>query len=285
MALAMAGVFALGVLGLPSGVWMAAGYQVDRVEALRQWFAARAQGNVDAAVAMLSDDVSFIEGTCLVRTPCRGTGAVRSLFARQAADHAADTLISARAFGSVVGGRIQSRSNALRAAGVERVMNVFIAQVPQGKISGYAVLPDLTDPQTVRAELGQNARPVPVFADRPAVDRKFFDVVERGDVDTAVGILELFIVPGGCLPPCGPAEIRKRIQANVANHVHYKITNAQEMGSVVFIRFELRLDNIRAKGVERVVNVYIAQVPRGKIEAWIQFPDLADPDTAKFWGP
>jgi len=51
------------------------------------------------------------------------------------------------------------------------------------------------------------------------------------------------------------------------------------------VRFELRGDNFRAKGAERVINAYIAQVPRGRIETWIQFPDLADADTLKFFGP
>ena len=275
-------VLALGI------VTSAQAQQVDQAAALRQWFAARAQGNVDAAAATLSDNVSFIDGTCLVKTPCQGARAVRSVLQQQAADHVVDTLISARAFGSVVVGRVQRRGDSIRAAGAERISNAFIAQMPQGKISGWAVLPDLSDPQTVRALVGRDAVPVPVFADRVAVDRRFTDSVTRGDAETAVQIFTddgLFITPGGCLPPCGQSVIRKRLQANVANHATYKITNAQEMGSVVFVRFELRGDNFRAKGVERVVNVYIAQVPRGRIEVWIQFPDLTDADTAKFFAP
>jgi hypothetical protein len=263
--------------------------QQGRTGIVRAWLAERARGNVETALAPLGDGTWFIDGACAVSTPCRGPAAVRPALERQGAERTADTIVYARAFGSIVAGRLERRSGALRTAGVERAVYGFIAQVPGDKILGWAVLPDLADAETVRAELGSAARPVSALGDRVSVDRRFGDAVTRGDIEAAVNMFTddgLFLTPAGCLPsPCGRDAIRGRLRGNFSNHAVYTFTNAQTIGSVVLARFELRGDNFRAKGVERVVNIYIAQVPRVHIAAWIQFPDLADPDTLKFFGP
>jgi len=263
--------------------------QPDRAGIVREWVDERARGNVDAALARLDGGAWFIDGTCLVSRPCRGPAAVRPILEQQAAGRTADAVVYARVFGSVVVGRLDRRSDALRAAAVRRITYGFIAQVPEDKLSAWAVLPDLSDATTVKAELGPGAAPVTAFGDRVSVDRRFADAVTRGDVEGAVNIFTddgLFVTPAGCLPvPCARPEIRGRLRANAANHAVYTFTNGQTVGSIVIARFELRADNIRAKGVERIINVYIAQVPHRQIAAWIQFPDLTDPDTVKFFGP
>ena len=283
-----AGLAAIAALALAA----AAGAQapLERREGIvRQWAAARGQGDVAAALDRLDTRAWLMDGEpCSISRPCRGLPA-RVAVRAQAAGHVVDTITYAVTFGSVVVGRLERRTGALRAAGVDRAVYGFIAQIPQDRIAGWAVLPDLSDAKTVTAVRGPGAPRAPRFADRVVVDRRFADAVTRGQIDAAVDRFTddgLFITPAGCLPaPCARPQIRDRLRANFANHAAYTFTNALTVGSVVLVRFELRADNFRAKGSERVVNVYIAQVPADRIAAWIQFPDLTDSDTVKFFGP
>jgi hypothetical protein len=45
-------------------------------------------------------------------------------------------------------GQIEARADQIRANGIERTVQSFIAQVPLDKITFFTVLNDLTDPQT-----------------------------------------------------------------------------------------------------------------------------------------
>lgn len=50
-------------------------------------------------------------------------------------------------------------------------------------------------------------------------------------------------------------------------------------------RFEFRADVIRARGVERIINVFLAEVPRDSITVWVAVPDFTDLDTSRFFAP
>jgi ketosteroid isomerase-like protein len=127
--------------------------------------------------------------------------------------------------------------------------------------------------------------------DRASLIQRSFDALNGQDVDALLGMYAddaLFVGGPPCRPatPClGKTAFRKAFETVAASHASLKIVNLQMRGSVVTGRFEFRADAIRAKGVERIINVFLAEVPRNLITVWVAVPDLVDLDTAKFFAP
>jgi hypothetical protein len=136
--------------------------QVDRAAVVRQFLAARNAGDLEGALAMFTDDAVFTAtvrpGACGAATPCVGTAALRSTFQRQISGHNASVITSITVTGSIVTGRFEGSSDGIRAAGVDRVAEVFLAEVPNDKISQWVAAEDFSDPQTA-AFLAQASQP------------------------------------------------------------------------------------------------------------------------------
>ena len=116
---------------------------------VRQYFEARNSGDVDAALALFNDDAVYQGGTgvCMA-SPCVGKEAIRQEIERLTAGSRA-AIVESQASGSTVNVRIQISGGAtMRAAGVDRVVNVVDVQVRDGKIASFSVRNDQTDPQT-----------------------------------------------------------------------------------------------------------------------------------------
>lgn len=125
---------------------------IDRVAFVRQWFEARDRGDVDTALAMLTDEAVFVGGglECSAQAPCTGTDAIREIFELQRQTHEAHRLVSIERRGSAVIGSFEARNDRLRARGFERVLRTFVIQLPRDKITVFVSLLDLTDPESAR---------------------------------------------------------------------------------------------------------------------------------------
>ena len=136
----------------------------------------------------------------------------------------------------------------------------------------------------------ENTRPVQAQeAARVAVVSAFFDAIARGDVAGALAQFadDAFYVggnpTGNCSTqaPCNDLEgIRQQLQFNVGQHTCLTIRNVQVAGSVVLGTTEVRADQFRARGIERALVSFIAQIPQDKITLYVARFDLTDPQSA-----
>jgi uncharacterized protein (TIGR02246 family) len=149
-------------------------------ELVRQYFAARNSGDVDRALALFTDDAVYSGGTgvCMA-SPCVGKEAIGQEIARLTAASRAE-IVESQISGDRVDVRIEiSGGAAMRAAGVDRVVNLVTAQVRDTRIADFRVTNDQTDPQTatwlafLRAQAsGQPATGGPAPAQIPAPRRR-----------------------------------------------------------------------------------------------------------------
>jgi hypothetical protein len=62
----------------------------------------------------------------------------------------------------------------------------------------------------------------------------------------------------------------------------WAIAEVQIAGNIVTGRFDIRSDAIRARGIERTISAFMAEVVDGKIAKIVQFDDTGDAQTVLF---
>ena len=146
----------------------AAAQQSDRVAVVSRFLDAWSRADVDEALSAFADNAVFIAarvtGPCGAQTPCTGLAGIREQLDFGVAIHVCQTLRNVQVSGSVVTGQYETRTDVDRANGVDRLVRVFMAQIPNDKITFFAVVNDLSDPQTAgtqppRAPLPNPATP------------------------------------------------------------------------------------------------------------------------------
>ena len=126
-----------------------AGEPVDRLAIVVETLVAANRGDVAGAMGWFAEDAVLISGpACTLQQPCQGTAAIQSALAGNAPVHTTITVIEAEVIGSAVVGRWEVRNDRLATIGVDRLVEVFIAQVPQDAITLFLSSYDFTDPQT-----------------------------------------------------------------------------------------------------------------------------------------
>src|SRR5919109_4550131 len=127
--------------------------QEDPLAVQQQLLDALARGDVAGALALFADDavIDAPSGPCLP-APCVGKAAIRQDLERLASDKSRRvTPLSAHVAGPVVVTRFDVRSDAVRAAGVERIIVWAIREMRGDKIASIrCCLAERTDPQTAR---------------------------------------------------------------------------------------------------------------------------------------
>ena len=125
---------------------------VDPATLVQRLYDARSAGDLDAELALLTPDATYESAgapICNFVVPCQGQTAISALLRNDLTNHANFTITNIGAFGSTVIGTFEARSDRIRASGAERVLNTFLAQVPNDRISALVVLLDTHDPQTI----------------------------------------------------------------------------------------------------------------------------------------
>jgi hypothetical protein len=126
--------------------------QDPRAAVVSEYYAASARGDVDAALAVFTDNAVFIgvraTGNCSTRAPCTDLAGIRQQLEGNIAGHVCQVIRNIEVSGAVVHGQLEVRADPNRANGVERTLQAFMAVVPQDKITFLAMVFDVADPQT-----------------------------------------------------------------------------------------------------------------------------------------
>jgi hypothetical protein len=112
---------------------------------------ARNRGDLDASLALVADDLIYIDGwTCAEASPCVGREVVRRQLAY---DIAEGTVTSLLGVPRVSGARVQLTAliwaAALEWIGVDRILATITAEARDGKLTLYRSDPDQSDAKTV----------------------------------------------------------------------------------------------------------------------------------------
>jgi hypothetical protein len=126
-------------------------------------------------------------------------------------------------------------------------------------------------------------------SDRAAVLSALFTTVNNGDIGGAAAVFANNAVFIGALragncsqsAPCtDPASIHQQLTSVAAIHTCFVLRSLDVSGAVVTGQLETHNDNIRANGIDYVLQDFIALVPAGQITFWANLTDIADPQTA-----
>jgi dienelactone hydrolase len=124
--------------------------QSDPAALLEQAVEAIARGDVAGALALYADDAIIdAPGGLCAAAPCVGKAAIQKELERQVADKVHVTMLQTYISGNVVTSRFEVRSDAVKKAGVERLIGWAIIEMQGEKIvSMRGGIPDRSDPQT-----------------------------------------------------------------------------------------------------------------------------------------
>jgi len=139
-------------------------------------FDALNRGDAAAAASAFAEKGFLIgaalQGLCSLMAPCYDQEKIRAnMEVLVKLLHLCDTVTSLQVTGSFVIGCLEARGDGLRANGIERILQSFMAQVLQDKIAAYFGRNDLADPETARnvaIAAGSSQRARPSQSHRPA---------------------------------------------------------------------------------------------------------------------
>jgi hypothetical protein len=135
----------------------------DPMSILQQFVDARNRGDEPGAMALVADDISYVGGSaCPFTDPCVGPQAMREDVRLFISDHAQSTLIGAPSVsGPTVTARAETANDAVRAAGLDRVIHAYTVEVRDGKLTSFRAVQDASDAQTAALQAVQRAQQPP----------------------------------------------------------------------------------------------------------------------------
>jgi hypothetical protein len=139
----------------------------DPGSVLQRFVDARNRGDEPGALALVADEISYVDGSaCPLVNPCSGPQAVRDDLRLFVSDHARSTLIAPLSVsGTTVTARAETATDAVRAAGVDRVIHAYTAEVRDGKLTRFRAVQDTSDARTAAFQARQRGQqPTPVAA-------------------------------------------------------------------------------------------------------------------------
>ena len=108
--------------------------------------------DVEGTLALVTDDFRFVGGpACTAANPCVGRDGLRANLQEFVANRAQATIVGApQVSGTTVVVRIEVRSDLIRRAGVERVVNTVTLEVRGNQLASHVAVPDANDAQTAQ---------------------------------------------------------------------------------------------------------------------------------------
>jgi hypothetical protein len=195
--------------------------QADPVSILQQFVDARNQADETGAMALVADELRYVDGSaCLLANPCVGPQVMRADIQLYIADHAQSTLIgSSSVSGTTVIARAETSNDAVRAAGVDRVVSEYTVDVRDGKLTSFRGVQDASDPQTAAFQTFQRAQQ-PNAAAAPAAGGArwvLLSSVDAGGTSTRVACLTQMSLFSADVIELAPQE-RDRLVAELPCH-------------------------------------------------------------------
>ena len=126
--------------------------QSDPASVLQSFQAARNSGDLDGAMALVADDMSYVGGpACPPDNPCSGLDVMRGNIERYIAGQDQATIVGAPQVmsGTVVKAHLEYRNPDRLAMGVERTLAEVTVEVRDGQLASWGGISDTGDPQTV----------------------------------------------------------------------------------------------------------------------------------------
>ena len=106
-------------------------------------------GDVDAALALFTEDATWTRGGRCPPGSCAGLAAVRTELEKDVEDNHQIAIVDVQTTGSTLTARTELRTDGTREEeGIDRVIQTVTLEFDGGKISAIKVVPDFTDPQT-----------------------------------------------------------------------------------------------------------------------------------------
>lgn len=141
----------------------------DRVALVQSYLDAVSRGDVESAASLFADNAVFIGtapyGSCSTSTPCTSLAEIRPQLEAIVAVHVCQVLVDAAVDGAIVTARTEATQDQIRASGDERIIQAYLVQIPQDKITFLAAVLDPADPQTahqLRVRAGTEPAGTPV---------------------------------------------------------------------------------------------------------------------------
>ena len=134
--------------------------QTDPAALVKQFLEAIDRGDAAGALALYADEAVIDGGGMCAAAPCGGRAAIQKELDRRVANKLHFTILKQYVSGNVVTSRVEARSDSVKKAGVERIIEWGIFETKGDKIS-YARggIPDRSDPQTASFAEWQRAQP------------------------------------------------------------------------------------------------------------------------------
>ena len=138
-------------------VTVASAQEADPAAVFGEFADAVNAGDVDAALALFTEDATWVRGGRCPPGACAGQDAIRTELEKDVADNHRIHIVGVEVSGTTLTARIELRTDGTREAGIERAIQTYTVEFDQEKISAVQVVPDLTDPET--AELRNRRLP------------------------------------------------------------------------------------------------------------------------------
>ena len=135
--------------------------QADPMSVLQHFVDARNEADEAGVMTLVADDVSIVDGSaCLVENQCVGRQALRAHVQLFVADKTQTLLISPVSVSdATITVRAETSSASIRAAGVDRIVSEYTADIRDGRLTSLRVIQDASDRQTAEFQAFRRARP------------------------------------------------------------------------------------------------------------------------------
>lgn len=253
----------------------------DLVAILAAHYLAVNRGDVNAAVAVFTDDAVMIRGgTCRAASPCTAKALIQRQMESEIGGKSSFGILNSQVSGNTVTAKIEFWNRSVPPLGIQRIIWNATVTFTGDKISRLVHELDFTDAQT--QVFGNFDRVAGLGGARGTAQ-------VRGDLAAVIAFYADNAVYEGlglcAASPCvGKAAIQTEMARQIADHLVPTSVggSVRVVGDILTSRQEVRSDSIRAAGVDRIIVLATLEVKGGKITSHRQIPDATDPQTATY---
>ena len=148
---------------------VASAQDADPAAVFEEFVDAVNDGDVDAALALFTEDATWTRGGRCPPGSCAGQAAIRAELEKDVADGHRLDIVDVEVTGSTLTASVELRTDVTRAQeGINRAIQTYTVDLEGEKISALLVVPDFTDPET--AELRNRMLPTTGGGPGPSTD-------------------------------------------------------------------------------------------------------------------